>query len=92
MNEKFKEVLKLMEQNEELKKKYCENPPKTMEDFISIAKELGIELTKEELASQTGELTDEDLEKVAGGNDPMNDCWLGFTVVCSVFIGAAWYV
>lgn len=92
MNDKLQKLLELLEQDEELKQKYYDNPPKTNEEFIAAAKELGVELTEDDLELPTVELSMEDLDQVAGGEKgPDKDCGSGAEFACTIFFGAAWY-
>ena len=65
-----------MEMNKELLAKAKEM--KTPEELMALAKENGIELTEESAAAyfdrlhpQTGELSDDELDNVAGGGDAL---------------------
>lgn len=68
----MKKLLEAMEQNEELKakvEKLDSNPQSEREDYIKLAAEYGVELKEEDLKPQEarGELTDGELDAVAGG-------------------------
>lgn len=76
----MKQLLEMVEQNPELKAKIEEldkNPDTTMQDIIQLTAEYGIELTEEDFkpAGRQGELSDEELDAVAGGDDCV--CVLG---------------
>lgn len=95
MNEKLQKIFEVLEQNAELKKKYYDNPPKTIEEFIAAAKELGFELTEDDLKIPTLELTDEELEQVAGGKRTKEGikqaCGGAIIFFCTLGAGAAYY-
>lgn len=68
------ELLKLIESNPELKAKVealNQDPKATAADFIALAKEYGVEITEADFQSTPaeGELSDDELEAVAGGKE-----------------------
>lgn len=70
----MKKFLEEMEKNPELKAKIEEldkDPASTPKDFIKAAAEYGVELTEEDFqpADVQGELTDDELDAVAGGGN-----------------------
>ncbi len=69
MTENIKKLLELASTNEDLKTKLT-NVSK--DDFIAIAKENGIELTDADFEAPQGEISDDELNAVAGGG-----CWNG---------------
>ena len=76
----MKKLLEEMEKNQELKAKMEEldkNPKSTPKDYIQVAAEYGVELKEEDFkpASEQGELTDTELDAVAGGDSCV--CVLG---------------
>lgn len=68
MNEKVKKALELLNQNKEMQKEIKQNPPKSKEELIALAKRLGVVLTEADLTAKK-DLTDTELENVAGGCD-----------------------
>ena len=67
----MKKLLEEMEKNQELKAKIEEldkNPESTPKDYIQVAAEYGIELKEEDFKPAQGELTDDELDAVAGGD------------------------
>lgn len=64
MTENMKKFLETVSKSEELVKKIN---TMTKEDLLALAKELGIELIDADFANPTGELDDDELETVAGG-------------------------
>ena len=54
---------------------------KTAEDIVSIAKGCGISITVESLKETGIDLSQEELEGVAGGN--MNDCYTNTSLCCT---------
>lgn len=64
MSENAKKFLELISENEELGKKLSSA---AMDDIIAIAREQGIELTGADFNEQYGELSDDELDVVAGG-------------------------
>ncbi len=76
----MKKLLEEMEKNQELKAKMEEldkNPKSTPKDYIQVAAEYGVELKEEDFkpASEQGELTDNELDAVAGGD--LCGCFMG---------------
>ena len=70
----MKKLLEAMEQNAELKAKIDEldkNPDSAVKDYIELASEYGIEIKEEDFqpASIQGEVSDEELDAVAGGGE-----------------------
>ena len=65
MSENMKKFMELVSQNSELVAKINVADKNTL---IAIAKELGIDLTEADLAQQAIELSDDELDAVAGGN------------------------
>ena len=70
----MKKLLEQIEQNTELKAKIEEldnNASSEPKDYIKLAAEYGIELAEEDFkpAGRQGELSDEELDAVAGGDD-----------------------
>ena len=65
MTENMKKLVELVSQNTELVAKINSGDKDTL---IAIAKELGIELTEADFAQQATELSDDELDAVAGGN------------------------
>ena len=62
-----KELLKLLESlklDEEMKKKILDNPPKTKEELIRLATQLGIEI---DFDAGMVELDDSEIAKISGG-------------------------
>ncbi len=80
MNEKIKKIQEALENNPELKKQLSENPPKTSEELIALAKQFGVELTEDDLKAAQ-ELSDEDLEKLAGGMGCFNPLLMIFEYI-----------
>lgn len=64
MTENMKKLMEAISANPELAER-LENA--TKEDVIAIAKELGIELTDADFEQQPSELSDDELDAVAGG-------------------------
>jgi len=74
----MKDILEQIEQNPELKakiEKLDKTPDSTVQDFIKAAAEYGVELTEADFTptGSEGELTDDELEAVAGGKS-LNPC------------------
>ena len=73
MSENMKKFLELVSKDEEMKKRMMDfndmEIEKSIQASIVFAKELGIELTEDDFAQENvaGELTDEELDAVAGG-------------------------
>ena len=73
MSENMKKFLELVSKDENLKKKMMElndmEPEKAVQASIAFAKEHGIELNEDDFAQEAsvGELSDEELDAVAGG-------------------------
>lgn len=70
----MKKLLEAMEQNAELKAKIDEldkKPDSAINDYIQLASEYGIELKEEDFkpADMQGEVSDEELDAVAGGDE-----------------------
>ena len=62
-----KELLKLLESlklDEEMKKKILDNPPKTREELIRLATQLGIEI---DFDAALDKLDDSEVAKISGG-------------------------
>lgn len=92
MNENLKKVFEELQENEEFKKQLKENPPKTEKDLATLLEKLGVDVDLEDLKCSKKELTDEELEKVSGGNDEfLEDCgfWGGF--VCGMGMGIGFW-
>ena len=74
MNENMKKFLELVSKDENLKQKMQSfnemEPEKAIQAGIALAKELGIELIEADFAKEKsdGELSDDELDAVAGGN------------------------
>lgn len=64
MTENMKKFLEAVSKNEELTKKIN---TMTKEDLLALAKELGVELTETDFEKPDGELSDDELDAVAGG-------------------------
>ena len=67
----MKRLLEEAEKNQELKEKIVEldkNPESTLKDYIQVAAEYGIEIKEEDFKPAQGELTDDELDAVAGGD------------------------
>ncbi len=74
MNENMKAFVDAIQNNEELGKKFEEISDKEQaeqkdytDEYLALAKEYGVILTKEDFQSAAQELSDEDLENVSGG-------------------------
>ncbi len=74
MTENMKAFMDAIQNNEKLKKKFNEITGKEQaeqkdytDEYIALAKECGITLTKEDFEFDKEELSDEDLENVSGG-------------------------
>lgn len=70
----MKKLLEDLEKNPEMKAKFeqlDQNPKSVPEDYIKVAAEYGIELTKEDFqpVKEQGEITDDELDAVAGGDE-----------------------
>lgn len=72
MTENLKKLLETVSANEELNKKAS---AASKEELLAMAKELGIELTEDDLKPESEELSDDELDAVAGGKSCM--CVLG---------------
>ncbi len=72
MTENMRKFLAAVSKNDELTKKIN---TMTKEELIALAKELGVDLTDADFAEPTNELSDDELDAVAGGAD------------CGCFIG-----
>ena len=62
-----KELLKLLESlklDEEMKKKILDNPPRTREELIRLATQLGIEI---DFDAAPAELDDSEIARISGG-------------------------
>ena len=74
MSENMKKFLELVSKDENLKQKMQSfndmEPEKAIQASIALAKELGIELSEADFAKEesNGELSDDELDAVAGGN------------------------
>ncbi len=75
MTENMKAFLDAIQNNEELKEKFDEISSKEQseqkdytDEYIALAREYGIILTKEDFEFDEEELSDEDLENVSGGS------------------------
>ena len=64
MSENLKKFLEAVSANEELAKKVS---TASKEELLAMAKELGIELTEDDLKQVSQELSDDELDAVAGG-------------------------
>lgn len=64
MTENMKKFLETVSKNDELYNKFT---GATKEELIALAKELGIELTNTDFEQPDGELSDDELDAVAGG-------------------------
>ncbi len=67
----MQKLLEEMEKNQELKAKIQEldkNPESTPKDYIQVAAEYGIEVKEEDFKPAQGELNDDELDAVAGGD------------------------
>lgn len=90
----MKRLLEEAEKNQELKEKIVEldkNPESTLKDYIKVAAEYGIELKEEDFKPAQAEITDDELDAVAGGGDCAcviggggTSSQLGDTCVCAV--------
>ena len=68
----MKKLLEEMENNQELKAKIEElnkNPKSTPKDYIQVAAEYGIAIKEEDFKPAEGEVTDDELDAVAGGKE-----------------------
>ncbi len=65
MTENTKKFLEAVSKNDELAAKIG---TMTKEELLALAKELGIELTDADFEKPAGELSDDELDTVAGGN------------------------
>ena len=74
MTENMKKFLELVSKNEELCAKVGEADK---EALIAMAKELGVALTDEDFEKPTEELSDDELDTVAGGGDVSCACAMG---------------
>ena len=52
-------------------------------DPVAIAKASGFSITTEDLNTHRQNLSDEELEGVAGGGLPVLNCWSGGTIICA---------
>jgi len=75
MTEKMKTLFEKVSASEELAKKM--NATKNEQELIAFAKELGIELTAEDIKQPVAEISDDELEAVAGGGDVSCACAMG---------------
>lgn len=94
MNEKLKMALEKLEQNPEIMAEVKKNPPKTKEDFIAIAAQLGVEITKEELEAATKEMSLEELDQSAGGvnkDQILALCGNSQLLICAVTLSTAYF-
>lgn len=66
MNKELSKLLNSTQLDEDTKNKIQENPPKTKEELIRLATQLGVEF---DFDADTAELNDSDLAKVSGGKD-----------------------
>ena len=74
MTENMKKFLELVSKNEEL----CDKANTAQkETLIAMAKELGVELTDLDFEKPTVELSDDELDTVAGGSDVSCACAMG---------------
>ena len=67
MTENMKKFLEAVSQEKEFTEKLTK--AETVEAVIALAKEKGFTLTAEDLKPQAGELNDDELDAVAGGED-----------------------
>ena len=75
MNENMKKFLEAVSKDEELAKNVGSMK---LEELLALAKELGLELTAEDLEKPAmQELNDDDLDAVAGGSDVSCACAMG---------------
>ena len=74
MNENLKKFLEAVSQQKELSAKVN---AMDAEELLSLAKELGIALTEADLVKPVQELSDEELDTVAGGGDVSCACAMG---------------
>ena len=77
----MKKLLEEMEKNQELKAKMEEldkNLESTPKDYIQVAAEYGIEIKEEDFKPVEGELNDDELDAVAGGEIGGVDCMCCF--------------
>lgn len=65
MTANMEKLLKILSENEELGKKFTQLKEA---DLIAAAKELGIELTEADFAAPDGEVSESELESIAGGS------------------------
>ncbi len=82
MNENTKAFLDAIQSNEELKEKVAEidkkaeeEPENYIDEYIALAKEYGVSLTKEDFVPDqpdSSEMTDDELQAVTGGEDVEN--------------------
>lgn len=73
MNEKKQEQLKKVMQehpeiNDKIKELHADSQEEMQAQMIELLKEYGVELTAEDLKAPGGELSDDELNAVAGGN------------------------
>lgn len=95
MNENLKKLLEALGQNEEAIKQVKENPPKTKEALLALAAQLGCPLTADDLVVGKAELTEKELDAVAGGSkfdDIVEEEGWGMAILCviAMAIGAEW--
>ena len=75
MNENLKKFLEKVSEDKALAEKVnANNDPATL---IALAKELGVELTEADLKMPVEELSDDELDTVAGGSDVSCACAMG---------------
>ena len=96
MSENIKLVLEKLEQSPEIKAETEKNPPKTVDDLIAIAARLGVELTKEELQAEVKQMSLEDADLIAGGDEMkdeiQNICGGGIYALCIVSAGSGYWL
>lgn len=68
MNERIKMAIEELKQNKEMQEEIKQNPPKSIDDLIVLAKRLGVELTKADFELPE-DMTDEEMKQIAGGKD-----------------------
>lgn len=95
MNDIIKLVMKKISENEDLKEQFKNNPPKSPEEFIELAKQVGVDLTVEAVQSACKELQDDELDKVSGGScfTSVDSLASGLNnIACVVMIGSFYYI
>lgn len=84
MTEKMKAFLEALESNSEIKAQVLANPPKTKEEIIALAASIGVALSNEDITPNMQQLSDGELDKIAGGSGPVIFCDLLWGVLINV--------